>query len=67
MVHDVATSAAELCNEGLDPGVRVLVDDLIDEKATICFAERDVAFWWVRLDRDSRRIRVASWRLARVG
>ena len=63
----VASSAAVLCNEGLDPGVRVSLDDQACDTATVCFTETDSAFCWVRLDGSGQRVRVASWRLARVG
>lgn len=65
-MHSAASSPAALCNEGLDPGVRVLLDDRAGDTATVCFAESDTAFCWVRLDQSSQRIRVASWRLARL-
>lgn len=66
MRHSVGSSSAALCNEGLDPGVRVVLDDRAGDTATVCFAETDTAFCWVRLDETNQRIRVASWRLARL-
>lgn len=59
-----ATPPALLFNEGLDPGVRVSLDDRLGETATICFVEKDAAFAHIRLDRTGQRIRLESWRLA---
>ena len=63
----VGTSGAVLLNEGLDPGVQVAVDGKPRRKATVCFTEKDAAYCCVRLERTGKRLRVASWRLARLG
>lgn len=63
----LASSSAVLFNEGLDPGVRVTLDDQAECTATVCHAEHDATFCWVRLDSSCERVRVASWRLARIG
>lgn len=59
-----AVSAAELLNEGLEPGVRVSLDS--EETATVRFAEIEQAYTHIRLDRTGRHLRVASWRLDRL-
>lgn len=59
-----AVACAALLNEGLNPGVRVMLDERPDETATVCFAETDAAYTHVRLDRTGQRLRLASWRLA---
>lgn len=59
-----ATPGAALFNEGLEPGLRVTLDDRDDQTATICFVEPDVAFAHVRLDQSGQRVRLESWRLA---
>lgn len=61
-----ASSSAMLFNEGLEPGLRVTVDDKEHETATVCSVETDVAFAHVRLHSTGQRVRVASWRLALI-
>ena len=63
----LASPSAVMFNEGLDPGVRVFLDDRAQDRATVCFAERAAAYCWVRLDQTGQRIRVESWRLAQLG
>ena len=63
----VGTSGAALFNEGLDPGVQVALDGKARRKAIVCFTEKDAAYCCVRLERTGQRLRVASWRLARLG
>ncbi len=53
-----------LVNEGLDPGVRVVLDDRPGETCTVCFAEVHAPYTHVRLESSGERLRVASWRLA---
>ena len=59
-----ATTGAALFNEGLEPGLRVTLDDQADQTATICFVETEAAFAHVRLHRNGERMRLESWRLA---
>ena len=67
LVCAASTPAAALFNEGRDPGVRVILDDRPDRVAVVCFAEAKDAFTHVRLEATGERIRLASWRLARLG
>ncbi len=67
LVCAASTPAAALFNEGLDPGVRVMVDDRADLVAVVCFAEAQEAFTHVRLEATGEHLRLASWRLGRLG
>ena len=58
------TSFTALVNEGLRPGVRVLVDDDAAATATVCSTEASAPYASVRFERTGERLRVASWRLA---
>lgn len=62
-----ATAGAALCNEGLEPGLRVTLDDRPDQTATICFVDAQAPFAHVRLDGTGQRIRLESWRLGLLG
>jgi hypothetical protein len=55
-----------LVNQDLAPGVRVIIDDHPWETATVCSAEKDAPYTWIRIDRSHDRQRVASWRLSCV-
>ncbi len=66
LVCAASTPAAELFNEGLEPGVRVMLDDQADEVAIVCFAEADAAYAHVRIESTGQHLRLASWRLARL-
>lgn len=66
LVCAASTPAAALLNEGLEPGVRVTLDDRDDHVAVVCFAEAEQAYTHVRLEGSWERLRVASWRLTRL-
>jgi hypothetical protein len=55
-----------LFNEGLEPGIRVMIDDQALVTATVCFTEAASAYAHVRMDTSGRRVRVSSWRLSCV-
>jgi hypothetical protein len=59
-------SFVALVNQGLAPGVRVIIDDHAWETATVCCAEKDAPYTCIRVDRTHERQRVASWRLTCV-
>lgn len=59
-----AVSAAELLNEGLEPGVRVCLDG--EGTATVRFVEMEQAYTHVRMEGTGLLLRVASWRLDRL-
>ncbi len=61
-----STPAAALFNEGLEPGVRVTLDDRDDQVAVVCFAEANAAYTHVRLERSGEHLRLPSWRLGRL-
>ncbi len=62
-----ATAGAALLNEGLEPGLRVTLDDQTDQTATICFVEPQAAYAHVRLEATGQRMRLESWRLGLIG
>lgn len=64
LVCAASTPAAELFNEGLEPGVRVMLDDREDQLAVVCFAEADAAYVHVRIEGTAQHRRLASWRLS---
>lgn len=64
LVCAASTPAAELFNEGLDPGVRVMLDDRDDQLAIVCFTEADAPYAHVRIEGTGQHLRLASWRLA---
>lgn len=59
-----AADFAALLNEGLEPGVRVVLDDDTHQTATVCSAEKTSPYTRIRLDRTGTKCRVATWRLA---
>jgi hypothetical protein len=59
-------SFSVLVNEGLEPGVRVVLDDDVEATGTLCSTESGAPYAVIRLDRGGQRQRVASWRLACV-
>lgn len=66
LVCAAAASPVALFNEGLDPGVRVILDDRTDQTAVVCFAEANAAFTHVRVESTGEHLRLDSWRLAIV-
>lgn len=65
-MRSAATSSAVLFNEGLDPGVRVRLDDRVADVATVCSTEKDAPYCFIRLANTGQHVRVASWRLDRL-
>ena len=61
------SATAALFNEGLEPGLRVTLDDQPEMTATICFVESHAAYTHVRLDGNGQRLRLESWRLGLLG
>jgi len=62
-----ATAGAVLFNEGLEPGLRVTLDDRADLTATVCSVEAQAPFAFVLLDGSGQHVRLESWRLGLLG